>query len=215
MLRTASPHSRRNAIAAVSAALIAGLALIASPFAPAQAESASDPENTIILEVGIGYDSPADASPKETGRIVIALAPKFAPKHAARMKELARAGWYNGKVFHRVIEGFMAQTGSPRGDGVGGAEGRKDLPAEFSNVKFERGVVGMARTARPNTANSQFFIMFERVSQLDRNYTVVGHVVSGMNVVDKLTRTHRSTRKGEIPLRVAPDRIISAKVAAD
>ena len=199
--------------------LLAG-ALLALTFYVASAPGAGaqirDPQNTIIFTVGLGYSSPADNSPSRTAQVAVELVPKYAPKHAARMKELAREGFYNGKLFHRVIEGFMAQTGSPRGDGIGGAPGKKDLKSEFSDIKFERGVVGMARSASYDSANSQFFIMFERNPSLDRNYTVVGRVISGMDAILELKRTHRYTRKGEDPIPgLAPDRIISAKVASD
>ncbi|MEM9726334.1 MAG: peptidylprolyl isomerase [Pseudomonadota bacterium] len=194
-----------------AAALAMGLSLGGAT--PAHSEDAA--ANTLILQIGLGYDSPSDTSPASTEQVVIELVPEFAPNHAERLKSLTRDGWYNGKLFHRVIEGFMAQTGSPNGDGVGGAEGRANLQAEFSNVKFERGVVGMARTRDRDGANSQFFIMFDRAAPLDGLYTVVGRVTQGMDVVDRLTRTHKSTRRGELPLGVTPDRIISARVAAD
>ena len=152
-----------------------------------------DPDNTLVL----------DATP---GRIVIKLFDEIAPKHAERMKLLAREGFYDDVPFHRVIDGFMAQTGDgEHGDGTGGSE-HPDLKAEFSKIPFERGTVGMARTSNPHSANSQFFIMFDDGSCLNGQYTVVGQVVAGMDVVDKLKR-------GEPPSN--PDRIISMKVAAD
>jgi len=153
----------------------------------------TDPDNTLVL----------DATP---GRIVIKLFEDIAPKHAERMKLLAREGFYDDVPFHRVIDGFMAQTGDgEHGDGTGGSE-HPDLKAEFSKVPFERGTVGMARASNPHSANSQFFIMFDDGSFLNGQYTVVGQVVAGMDVVDKLKR-------GEPPSN--PDRIISMKVAAD
>ena len=143
-----------------------------------------DPENTIIIEL-------------KNGNVVIELLPDVAPKHAERMKELARAGAYDNVVFHRVIDGFMAQTGDVSngkagGDlsmaGMGGSS-RPDIPAEFSNeLSFQRGVVGMARAADPNSANSQFFIMFAPGEFLDGQYTIVGNVISGMEVVDAIKR---------------------------
>ena len=128
------------------------------------------------------------------------------PQHAERLKLLAREGFYDDVPFHRVIDGFMAQTGDgEHGNGTGGSD-HPDLQAEFSKVPFERGTVGMARTSNPNSANSQFFIMFDEGSFLNGQYTVVGEVVAGMDVVDKLKR-------GEPPSK--PDRIVKMQVAAD
>jgi peptidylprolyl isomerase len=152
-----------------------------------------DPENTLVL----------DTTP---GRIVIKLRNDIAPGHAERMKLLAREQFYDDVPFHRVIEGFMAQTGDgENGNGTGGSE-HPDLKAEFSDVPYERGTVGMARTSNPHSANSQFFIMFDEGSFLNGQYTVVGEVVSGMDVVDKLKR-------GEPPRN--PDKIVKMQVAAD
>jgi cyclophilin family peptidyl-prolyl cis-trans isomerase len=137
--------------------------------------------------------------------VVIEMLPNLAPKHVAQIKALARAGKYDGIVFHRVIEGFMAQTGDPTGTGRGGGMGEK-LPAEFSKQPFERGTVGMARTNDPNSANSQFFIMFARGPSLDGKYTVWGRVVSGMEFVDQIKR-------GEPPAN--PDKMLKVRVAAD
>jgi peptidylprolyl isomerase len=122
-----------------------------------------------------------------SGTIDIALRPDLAPQHVARLIELARAGFYDGVVFHRVIDGFMAQTGDPTGTGMGGSD-LPDLPAEFSAAPFARGTVGMARSQNPNSANSQFFIMFAPAPHLDGQYTVVGEVISGMDVVDAIKR---------------------------
>jgi peptidylprolyl isomerase len=154
----------------------------------------ANPDNTLILETGPGV-------------IVIKLRNDLAPGHAERLKQLAREGFYDDVPFHRVIEGFMAQTGDGQhGNGTGGSS-YPDLKAEFSEVSFTRGIVGMARKGGNNhSANSQFFIMFDDGSFLDRQYTVIGEVVDGMDVVDKLKR-------GEPPAK--PDRIISMKVAAD
>ena len=154
----------------------------------------ADPDNTLILETGPGV-------------IVIKLRNDLAPGHADRLKQLAREGFYDDVPFHRVIEGFMAQTGDGQhGNGTGGSS-YPDLKAEFSDVSFTRGIVGMARKGGNNhSANSQFFIMFDDGSFLDRQYTVIGEVVDGMDVVDKLKR-------GEPPAK--PDRIFSMKVAAD
>jgi cyclophilin family peptidyl-prolyl cis-trans isomerase len=152
----------------------------------------ADLENTLYLDM-----------PK--GRVVIELLPQLAPQHVARIKELAREGFYDGTPFHRVIEGFMAQGGDPTGTGTGGSK-KPNLPAEFSREPHVRGVCSMARSANPNSANSQFFICFDDATFLDGQYTVWGRVTSGMDVVDKIKR-------GE-PVR-DPDRITSMRVAAD
>jgi peptidylprolyl isomerase len=155
--------------------------------------SGVDPENTLVI----------DTTP---GRIVIKLLTDVAPGHAERMKLLAREQYYDEVPFHRVIEGFMAQTGDGEfGNGTGGSK-HPNLKAEFSKVPFKRGTVGMARSSNPNSANSQFFIMFDEGSFLNGQYTVVGEVVSGMDVVDKLKR-------GEPPAQ--PDIIVKMQVAAD
>jgi cyclophilin family peptidyl-prolyl cis-trans isomerase len=138
------------------------------------------------------------------GRVVVKLRPDLAPKHCARIKELARSGFYDGIVFHRVIDGFMAQTGDPTGTGRGGSG--KKLPGEFSKEPFERGTVGMARTNDPNSADSQFFIMFDEGSFLNGQYTVWGQVIAGMEHVDAIKR-------GEPPRD--PDKIVKMQVAAD
>ena len=160
-----------------------------------------DPENTILIEL-------------KDGTVTIELLPDVAPQHCARMKELARDGAYDGVVFHRVIDGFMAQTGDVKhgradGDlrraGTGGSD-KPDLPAEFSGVPHDRGTLGAARSQNPNSANSQFFINFSDNHFLNRQYTVYGRVIAGMEHVDAITR-------GEPP--ATPDRMISVKVAAD
>ena len=150
-----------------------------------------DPENTLLLETS-------------QGSIVIELKPDLAPGHVARIKELVREGFYDGIVFHRVIDGFMAQTGCPQGTGTGGS-GQK-LKAEFSNEKHVRGTCSMARAMDPNSGDSQFFICFTDAPWLDGQYTVWGQVTEGMDNVDKIKR-------GE-PV-VDPDNIVSMKVAAD
>lgn len=150
-----------------------------------------DPENTLIMEI-------------PHGKVVIEMRPDLAPKHVSRIKELAREGFYDGVAFHRVIDGFMAQGGDPTGTGAGGSG--KKLPAEFSAEPHVRGVCSMARTQDPNSADSQFFICFGDATFLDRQYTVWGKVISGMEAVDKIKR-------GE-PVR-EPDRIVSMRVAAD
>lgn len=162
-----------------------------------------DPENTILMEL-------------KGGTVTIELMPDLAPKHVERMKELARAGKYDNVAFHRVIEGFMAQTGDVangnmednfnlRAAGTGGSD-MPNLPAEFSKVPHARGTIGAARSATPDSANSQFFINFKDNDFLNGQYTVYGQVISGMEHVDALTR-------GEPPAN--PDRMISVKVAAD
>jgi peptidylprolyl isomerase len=153
-----------------------------------------DPENTLILET-------------TPGTIVIKLRTDVAPGHAERLKKLAREKFYDGVPFHRVINGFMAQTGDGENhNGTGGSK-HPDLKAEFSKVPFDRGIVGMARKGHSNdSANSQFFIMFDEGHFLNSQYTVIGEVIEGMDVVDKLKR-------GEPPRD--PDKIISAKIAAD
>jgi peptidylprolyl isomerase len=158
------------------------------------APSMDDPDNTLILQT-------------TPGTIVIRLRTDVAPGHAERLKQLARESFYDDVPFHRVIDGFMAQTGDgENGDGTGGSS-YPDLKAEFSDVPFERGIVGMARKGGNNhSANSQFFIMFDEGSFLNGQYTVIGEVVDGMDVVDKLKR-------GEPPSN--PDRIIRMQVAAD
>ena len=151
---------------------------------------ASDPENTLILEL-------------KTGPVKIALRPDVAPLHVARIKELTRQGFYDGVVFHRVIPGFMAQTGDPTGTGSGGSD-LPDLKAEFSATPHKRGTVSAARTANPNSANSQFFICFDDAPWLNKQYTVWGEVTSGMENVDKIKR-------GE-PVK-DPDKIVKATVS--
>jgi peptidylprolyl isomerase len=153
--------------------------------------SAADKENTLILTL-------------DTGAVTIQLLPDKAPGHVARIKELAREGFYDGVVFHRVIDGFMAQGGDPTGTGMGGS-GEK-LRAEFNDVSHQRGVCSMARSNDPNSGDSQFFICLDDASFLDRKYTVWGKVLSGMEAVDGLP-------KGEPPKK--PGKIVSAKVAAD
>jgi len=156
------------------------------------AAGGQDLENTLYMDL-------------EDGRVVIELRPDLAPKHVARIRELAREGFYDGIVFHRVIPGFMAQTGDPTGTGRGGSE-KPDLPAEFSNEPFVRGTLGMARTSDPNSANSQFFINYAETPHLNGQYTVWGQVVEGMEHIDAIA-------KGEPPAN--PDRIVQMRVATD
>ena len=152
---------------------------------------ATDPENTLVLET-------------TKGRVVIALRPDLAPGHVERIKTLARQGFYDGVAFHRVIEGFMAQTGCPHGTGTGGSD-YPNLPAEFSAEPHVRGTASMARAQSPNSANSQFFLCFDDARFLDKQYTVWGKVTEGMENVDKI-------KKGE-PVQ-NPDKIVKATIAA-
>jgi cyclophilin family peptidyl-prolyl cis-trans isomerase len=169
--------------------------------APALAQplpAGADPQNTILIDT-------------KYGRIVVQLRPDLAPKHAERIKQLARDKFYDNVPFHRVIAGFMAQTGDgQRGDGTGGSK-YPNLPSEFTNTPFTRGIVGMARTNDPNSANSQFFIMYGDGSFLNGKYTVVGQVVSGMDVVDKIKKGPES-QNGSVS---DPDRMLKVQVAAD
>ncbi len=145
----------------------------------------------------------------ENGRVVIEMRPDLAPGHVARIKELARAGFYDGIVFHRVIDGFMAQGGDPTGTGTSGSG--QNLRAEFSNEPHVRGAVSMARARDPNSADSQFFIMFDSAPSLDGQYTLWGHVVEGMEYVDGIKKGSR-TANGVVD---DPDRIVRMQVAAD
>jgi cyclophilin family peptidyl-prolyl cis-trans isomerase len=164
------------------------LAAMASAAAPALAQTpAGTPHMLITLEDGV---------------VDIELLPALAPKHVERIVTLTNEGFYDGVVFHRVIDGFMAQTGDPTGTGMGGSQ-LPDLPAEFNAESFQRGVVGAARAQSPDSANSQFFITFADASFLDGQYTVFGKVVSGMEFVDQIER-------GEPPQD--PDEIVSAKI---
>jgi cyclophilin family peptidyl-prolyl cis-trans isomerase len=151
-----------------------------------------DAENTIIMET-------------TKGKVVIELMPDVAPNHVARIKELTREEFFDGIVFHRVIDGFMAQTGDPTGTGMGGSD-KPDLKAEFSNISHVRGTCSMARSQNPNSANSQFFICFDDAPWLNRQYSVWGQVIEGMDNIDKI-------KKGE-PVR-DPDSIVTMRVAAD
>ncbi len=151
-----------------------------------------DPENTLLMET-------------TKGAVVIEMRPDLAPNHVAHIKKLVREGFYDGIVFHRVIEGFMAQTGCPHGTGTGGSK-YPDLKQEFNAEPHVRGICSMARAMNPNSANSQFFIVFDDARFLDKQYTVWGKVIEGMENVDKIKR-------GE-PVR-DPDKIVSIKVAAD
>lgn len=167
-------------------------ALAATGVMLATGANAASPDNTLVLETS-------------KGNVTIELRPDLAPKHVEQIKTLVGKHFYDGVVFHRVIEGFMAQTGDPTGTGMGGSD-LPDIPAEFSKTHFERGTVGMARAQDPNSANSQFFIMFDDGGFLDGQYTVWGQVTEGMDVVDKINR-------GEPPAN--PDKIVKARLASN
>ncbi len=166
---------------------------MAQTAAPAPTPTAQDLENMLVLDLSTG------------GRVTIQMFPAVAPTHVERIKTLTRQGFYNGVIFHRVIDGFMAQTGDPKGTGQGGSE-LPDLKAEFNNTPHLRGTVSMARTNEPDTANSQFFICFQPRFSLDKKYTVFGRVTSGMQFVDAIER-------GEPP--VNPSTVIQASIASD
>jgi len=159
---------------------------------------ARDAENTIVMEL-------------KTGPVVIALRPDLAPNHVARIKELARRGFYDGVVFHRVIPGFMAQSGDPTGTGSGGSD-LPDLKAEFSNESHTRGTCSMARSSSPNSANSQFFICFADAPWLNRQYTVWGKVIEGMDHVDTIKKGGEHNNGA---ISGAPDKIVKMRVEAD
>lgn len=156
----------------------------------------ADPENTLYLEL-------------KDGRVTIEMLPDVAPKHVTRIKELVREGFYDGLVWHRVIDGFMAQGGDPDGDGTGGSG--QNIPAEFSDERHTRGAVSMARSTNPNSADSQFFIVLEDSDFLDGEYTVWGRVTDGMNHVDNIKKGVRAFN-GKVR---EPDAIVSMKIAAD
>ena len=175
--------------------LALGLLLAAPLAAPARA---ADPENTLIMQL-------------KDGTVTIEMRPDLAPKHVARIKELVRQHFYDGLTFHRVIEGFMAQTGDPQGNGTGGSG--KNIPAEFSNqAHFVRGTVGMARASSPDSADSQFFICFAPAPFLDGKYTIWGQVTSGMEAVDKIKKGSQAQNGSVAP---PPDKIVSLRLASD
>ncbi len=157
----------------------------------------ADPQNTLVMET-------------KNGIIIIKLRPDLAPKHIAQIKALVARKFYDGIVFHRVIPGFMAQTGDPTGTGTGGSD-LPNIPAEFSPQPFQRGTLGMARSNSPDSANSQFFICFAPSSFLDGKYTVFGQVTSGMDVVDKI-KAGSEANNGQV---ASPDKIITLRLLAD
>ena len=163
----------------------------------AKSGAAPDPENTLVMEI-------------EGGRVVIEMLPDVAPKHVARIKELTRDGFYDGIVFHRVMEGFMAQTGDPTGTGTGGSG--QNIKAEFSAEPFLRGTAGMARAQSPDSADSQFFITFAPARFLDKQYTVWGRVIEGMEHVDAIKKAPAGSQSGQVD---NPDKIIRMRVMID
>lgn len=175
--------------------LMIGLAIMAMS---TSAGAAQDPENMLVMEL-------------KDGKVMIELLPDLAPRHVERIKELTREGFYDGVVFHRVIDGFMAQTGDPTGTGRGGSD-KPDVPAEFSAEPFMQGTIGMARTSDPNSANSQWFICLADARFLDGQYTVWGRVVEGMEFVDMIKKAPSGRQSGQVD---DPDKIISMKVLAD
>jgi cyclophilin family peptidyl-prolyl cis-trans isomerase len=184
---------RRSLLAALSATSFLGVRMSETR----AAQPAPGLENEVYMDL-------------KDGRVVIQLLPELAPKHVERVKELCRQGFYDGTPFHRVIEGFMAQGGDPTGTGTGGSK-LPDLPAEFTTkAHFLRGTVGAARSAAPNSANSQFFIMFAPYPSLDGQYTIWGRVVAGMEHVDHIKRG-----SGADGIVENPDRIVHMRLAAD
>ena len=178
--------------------LVLALTLALAALTPAAAQQPpADPQNTVYLDT-------------KDGRITIRLRPDLAPKHAEQIKALTKRGFYNGVVFHRVIPGFMAQTGDPTGTGTGKSD-LPNLPAEFTSEPFRRGSVGMARSQDPNSANSQFFICYEGCGSLTGQYTIIGEVVSGMDVADKIKKGDQA-RNGQV---TSPDKIVKMQLASD
>lgn len=192
---------RSIAIAAVLLSAVPAFAQAPAVQAPAAAPlpAGLDKANAIVID-------------STKGRIVFKLRPDIAPQHAERIKLLAREGYYNNVPFHRVMDGFMAQTGDGKNfNGTGGSK-YPNLKAEFSQVPYKRGVVGMARAGDPDSANSQFFIMFADGSSLNGKYTVIGDVVSGMDVVDKLKKAPPGSASGAV---TDPDKMVTVRVASD
>ena len=182
-------------VALIAALLCAVPALAQAPRLPAGA----DPANTLVIDT-------------TKGRVIVKLRPDLAPKHAERLKQLARDGFYDNVPWHRVMDGFMAQTGDGKNfNGTGGSK-YPNVQAEFTQTPFKRGVVGMARAASNESANSQFFICFDDASFLNNKYTVVGDVVSGMDVVDKLKKAPSGSRSGTV---TDPDKMLKVQVASD
>ncbi len=182
--------------------LAVALALVCAAPAFAQAPklpAGTDPNNALVIDTG-------------KGRVIIKLRPDLAPQHAERLKQLARDGYYNNVPFHRVMDGFMAQTGDGQNFNGTGHSKYPNLASEFTRTPFVRGVVGMARASDPNSANSQFFICFADAAFLNGQYTVIGNVVAGMDVVDKLKKAPTGSQSGAV---ADPDKMLKVQVAAD
>ena len=182
-------------ILSVVLAIVLGVVAVIATQAKETDVAVNDPENTLVMELA-------------SGNVLIELSPEHAPNHVARIKELTREGFYDGIVFHRVIAGFMAQTGDPTGTGTSGSG--KNLDAEFTDANFVRGALGMARSSNPNSADSQFFICFDEASHLNGQYTYLGKVIDGMELVDGLKKG--APGSGSV---TDPDKMISVKVYAD
>lgn len=182
-------------VMSLALALMLGAVAMTAAQAKDSDVAVNDPENTLVMEL-------------ETGSVLIELSPENAPNHVARIKELTREGFYDGIVFHRVIAGFMAQTGDPTGTGTSGSG--KNIDAEFTNANFVRGALGMARAASPNSADSQFFICFDEASHLNGQYTYLGKVIDGMELIDGLKKG--APGSGSV---TDPDKMVSLKVYAD
>lgn len=187
--------------------LVMGMALSAAPaIAKDEAPAAPAPLSAVVnMDPTVQPDNVLLLDLSNGGRVAIRLMPEWAPNHVERIKTLTRQGFYNGVIFHRVIDGFMAQTGDPTGTGTGGSP-LPDLKAEFNSIPHVRGTVSMARTNEPDTANSQFFVVFYPRFALDRRYTNFGRVIAGMDVVDAIER-------GEPPLN--PTKIVQASLASE
>ena len=179
-----------------------GLTLVAAAPALAQAPkltAGADPKNVLVIDT-------------TKGRVLINLRTDLAPKHAERLKQLARDGYYNNVPFHRVMDGFIAQTGDGKNFNGTGNSSYPNLKAEFTQTPFTRGVVGMARGGDPHSGNSQFFICFDDAAFLNGQYTVIGNVIAGMDVVDKLKKAPRGSQSGAV---ADPDKMVKVQVAAD
>ncbi|QFU16723.1 peptidylprolyl isomerase [Microvirga thermotolerans] len=177
--------------------LLAAGALVLAGLVPAAAQQAGDPQNTIYLDT-------------KDGRITIRLRPDLAPKHVEQIRTLTKRGFYDGVPFHRVIEGFMAQTGDPTGTGTGKSD-LPNIPAEFTKTPYKKGSVGMARSQDPNSANSQFFICYEGCGPLTGQYTLFGEVVAGMDVAEKIKKGNPAANG----MVTNPDKIVKMQLAAD
>lgn len=188
--------------------LMLALGFVAVAALPAMAASSAPAKSLVVAQQAVSED--VILLDTKHGRVTIKLRPDLAPQHAKRIRTLASQGFYDGVVFHRVIPGFMAQTGDPTGTGMGGSD-LPNLPSEFSRAPFKRGTVGMARSSMPDLANSQFFICFDDAPFLNGQYTVIGEVVSGMDAVDKI-KAGTKANNGAVS---NPDKIIKMRPATD